>query len=128
MAHYDWPKELTVEQAAALCSIKGGGLVIVGSELVLSKDGQRTEPKVQTIDVQNESDLTPQMIVHGPKPRGEVNGYVLCDGKTFYFEAKSGKAIGREFRIRPEPVAKRQNTILMASRTSRDVDRTYLAK
>lgn len=123
---YDWPKQLTVEQAAALCSIKGGGLVIVGSELVLSRDGKRMEPKVQTVDVQKESDLTLAMVVHGPKARGDVNGYVLCDGKTFYFDAKSGVAIGREFRIQPKPVAKPQNGALMASRTSQGVDRRYL--
>ncbi len=124
---FDWPKELTVEQATALVSIQGVGSVIVGSELALSKDGQRTEPKVKTVDVQNESDLTPEMIVHGPKARGDVNGYVLVDGKTAYFEAKTGKAIGREFRMkaaaRPQG---RTNTVVTASRTSQSVDRRYV--
>lgn len=128
MAH-DWPKELTVEQAAALCSIKGAGPVIVGSEQVLSKDGQRIEVKVQTVDVQKESDLTPEMIVHGPKARGAVNGYVCCDGKTFYFDAKTGAAIGREFRIQPPARPQgRTNTVVTASRTSQGVNRQYLQK
>jgi len=127
MAQHNWPKELTVEQALALCSIKDVGPVIVGSRLKLSKDGQRTEPEVQTVDVQNEKDLAPEMIVHGPKARGDVNGYVLCDGKTAYFEAKTGKAIGREFRIRPpEKPQGRTNTVVMASRTSQGVDRRYV--
>ncbi len=126
---YDWPKELSVEQAAALCSIKGGGPVIVGSELVLSKDGQRMEPIVHTVDVQNERDLTPEMIVHGPKVRGAVNGYVCCDGKTFYFDAKTGAAIGREFRLKPPAKASvRTNAVGMASRSSQGVDRRYMQK
>jgi hypothetical protein len=126
MAH-DWPKELTVEQAAALASIQGVGLVPVRSELVLSKDGQRMEPKVYTVDVQKESDLTPGMILSGPKRRGDVNGYVLCDGKTAYFEVGSGKAIGREFRIKGAAKPRgRTNTVVMASRTSQGVDRQYV--
>ena len=124
---YDWPKRLTVSQAAALCSIKGGGPVIVGSEMVLSKDGQRVEPKVQTVDVQKESDLTPDMIVLGPKRRGDINGYVLCDGKTFYFEVETGNAIGREFRIRrPDKPEGRTNTVVTAHRDSQDVNRQYV--
>jgi hypothetical protein len=126
---FDWPKKLTVEQAEALASIQGVGPVIVGSELVLSKDGQRMEPKVRTVDVQKESDLTPEMIVHGPKAAGDVNGYVLVDGKTAYFEAKTGKAIGREFRTKgaAQPQG-RTNTVVMASRTSQGVDRRYVTK
>ena len=124
MVYHDWPKELTVDRAAALASIKGVGPVIVGSELVLSKDGQRMEPKVQTVDVQNERDLTPEMVMHGPKARGDVNGYVLCDGKTAYFNAKTGEAIGREFRIKPPGKPQgRTNTIMMASQ---GVDRRYV--
>jgi hypothetical protein len=123
----DWPKELTVEQAAALCSTKGVGLVAVSSELVLSKDGQRTEPRVQFVDIQNERDLTPEVIFAGPKVRGDVNGYVLVDGKTAYFEAKTGKAIGREFRLRsPEKPQGRTNTGVKAARTSQDVARQYV--
>jgi nitrite reductase/ring-hydroxylating ferredoxin subunit len=67
------------------------------------------------------------MIVQGPKARGDVNGYVLCDGKTAYFSAKTGEAIGREFRIKPAAMPQaRTNTVVMASRTSQGVDRRYV--
>jgi hypothetical protein len=126
MAH-DWPKELSISQAAALCSIKGVGLVAISSEQVLSEDGQRVEAKVQTVDVQNKSDVTQEMMVGEWKVRGDVVGAVLCDGKTAYFEAKSGKAIGREFRLRPaEKPQGRTNTGVKAARTSQDVARQYM--
>jgi hypothetical protein len=90
------------------------------------------EPKVQAVDVQNERDLTPEMILNGPKARGDVHCYVLVDGKTAYFNAKTGEAIGREFRIKPprgrvfQVAQGRTNTVVMASRTSQGVDRSYM--
>lgn len=125
---FDWPKELTVEQARALASVVAEEIVVpVSSEIALSKDGRSTEAKVFSVTVKNEKDLAPELIVHGPKARGEVNGYVLCDGKTAYFEAKTGNLIGREFRLKGPPKPQGQtNTVRMASRTSRDVAREYV--
>lgn len=125
---HDWPKELTVEQARALASIVADEIIVpVRSEIVLSKDGQRTEAKVFSVKISNEKDLTPELIVQGPKARGDVNCYVLADGKTAVFEAKTGALIGREFRIRSAPEANgRTNTVVMASRTSKEVNRQYI--
>lgn len=121
------PKELTVELAARLVTIKEI-VVKVSSELVLSKDGQRNEPQVKTATVTKESDLTPEMIVGGPKAQGEVNGYVLCDGFTAYFNAKTGEAIGRELRLTPPAKPQGRTNTILASPAPRDVNRQYLTK
>ena len=120
------PKDLTVELAMKLVTIKEIA-VRVSSELVLSEDGQTIKPKVKIATITKESDLTPEIILSGPKLRGEINCYVLCDGLKAYFNAKTGEAIGREFAAKiPVGPRGRSNTVVRASRTSQEVDRRYI--
>lgn len=122
------PKDLTVELAAKLVTIKEI-VVRVSSEPVLSNDGQKMEAKVKVATIAKERDLTPEMIVGGPKLRGEVNSYTLCDGFRAYFNAKTGEAIGRELRLNSKAGANgSKSTVLIPLRTSPGVDRRYMAK
>lgn len=119
---------MTVEECKALVAIKEIS-VATASEPVLSKDGQRVEAKVTRVTVTKESDVTPELIVGGPYAQGEVNGYVLIDGFTAYFDAKTGKAIGRE--IWRDTVGKqeaRKKPALRPSRNSPGVDRRMMSK
>jgi len=42
--------------------------------------------------------MKPELVMAGPKRRGEVNSYVGIDGRRHYFSAKTGEAIGSQMR------------------------------
>jgi hypothetical protein len=119
---------MTVEECKALVAIKEIS-VIVATEPVLSKDNQRIDHRVNRLTINNESDLTPEIVMDGPNVQGEVNGYVLTDGFTAYFDAKTGEAIGREI-WRDTPVKRDagKKTILRPLRNSPSVDRRMMEK
>jgi hypothetical protein len=53
---------------------------------------------VKKVAVKHESEMMPELVMHGPTRRGEVNSYLGIDGQRHYFSAKTGEAIGTEMR------------------------------
>lgn len=97
------PREPTVEEAkrfVARSRIEIG----VSSTPYADKDSKGNpvvRGKVTTVVVTNESEMKPELVLHGPRRRGETNAYVGIDGHKHYFNAQTGEAIGSN--LRPIP-------------------------
>ena len=127
MAHHLLPKELTVEQARQSATVKEI-IVAVSDGMVHSDDGKGMVRKVKTVRIKNESELTPNLVMSGPKRKGEVNSYVLIDAQKAVFDAKTGEAIGCGLRG-PEPKRRDFAPLLPVSEADKKlkgVDRRYI--
>ncbi|MGA3168055.1 MAG: hypothetical protein ABSF14_18265 [Terriglobia bacterium] len=95
------PKEPTVEEAKRFVSVDHI-LIPVSSTVTRQGDiehgGVKHHVTVKTVAVTKESEMKPELVMAGPKRRGEVNVYVGIDGRRHYFSAKTGEAIGSQMR------------------------------
>jgi hypothetical protein len=94
------PQELTVEQAKRHVSID---TIVIGVSSEIIREGSIERGIIRRVElksvlVKKESEMTPELVMAGPKRRGEVNQYTGIDGRWHYFDAKTGEAIGSELR------------------------------
>lgn len=94
------PEKPTVEECKRFVSADQI-LIGVSSTKVQGADperGVKASIQVKTVHVKNESEMKPELVMHGPTRRGEVNSYLGIDGRRHYFSAETGQAIGSEMR------------------------------
>jgi hypothetical protein len=94
------PEKPTVEECKRLVTVDRI-LIGVSSAVIREADPERgikSTIEVKTVAVKNESEMKPELVMHGPTRRGEVNSYLGIDGRRHYFSAKTGEAIGSEMR------------------------------
>ena len=94
------PKEPTVEEATRFVS---SPRIEIGVSSTVTPDGDsrgegRPRIVVQTVVVKMESEMKPELVMHGPTRRGEINSYLGIDARQHIFSALTGEAIGSEMR------------------------------
>ena len=92
------PAKPTIEEARRFVTSKDIVIGVDSTTIVERKpDGtSRRRVQVQSVVITKESEMKPELVLHGPTRRGEVNSYLGIDARRHYFDAKTGQAIGSD--------------------------------
>ena len=81
-------------------------VILVSSKKVEDGADNNGKPRFKAIPtgvtVACEADMKPELVMWGPKQRGEVNVYAGTDGRKHYFDAETGAALGSQLRSKEQ--------------------------